>query len=76
MWCIRRNAEIEESFHGEGVVNFIRAQKIQWLAHVLRMPDDRMPLAISFGVMNRPKKKGKTEKKMDSSVENDLRILV
>jgi hypothetical protein len=40
---IRNNEELNRSINGEGIVKFIKAQRIRWLGHVKRMEVGVMP---------------------------------
>jgi hypothetical protein len=42
----RMNRELEELSKGEGIVKWIKGQRISWLGHLERMEEDRMPIKI------------------------------
>jgi hypothetical protein len=41
-WKSRTNRELEELNKGEIIVNWIKAQRTNWLGHLKRMEEDRM----------------------------------
>jgi hypothetical protein len=40
-WRIRTNDELEILINRANTVRYVKAQKISWLGHIERMPDDR-----------------------------------
>ena len=45
-WKSRKNQELEEMIKGENIVKCIKRQRINWLGHLERMEDDRIPKKI------------------------------
>jgi len=45
-WKSRRNRELEEMNKGENIVKWIKGQRRNWLGHLERMEEDRMPKKI------------------------------
>jgi len=45
-WKSRMNRELEEMSEGENVVKWIKRQRINWLGHLERLEEDRMPRKI------------------------------
>ena len=44
---------------GEDIVRLIKSMRINWLGHVMRMEDDRIPKAILRWTINGQRRKGK-----------------
>jgi hypothetical protein len=42
-WKSRTNRELEEFSKGEGIVKWIKGQRICWLGQLERMEEDRIP---------------------------------
>jgi hypothetical protein len=42
-WKTRTNRELEEISKGENIVKWIKGQRINWLGHLERMEENRMP---------------------------------
>ena len=47
-WKSRTNRELEEMSKGENIVQWINWQRINWIGHVERMEEDRMPKKSSL----------------------------
>jgi len=45
-WKSRTNRELDEMSKGEIIVKWIKGQRINWLGHLERMEEDRMPRKI------------------------------
>ena len=45
-WKSLTNREVEEMSKGENIVKWIEGQRINWLGHLERMEEDRMPKKI------------------------------
>jgi hypothetical protein len=43
VWRIRYNEELNTLLKREGIVRFIKSQRIRWLGYVHRMEDNAMP---------------------------------
>jgi len=38
----QRNDELDELIRHKNIINRIKAQRLSWFGHLLRMPEDRM----------------------------------
>jgi len=50
---------------GGNIVKWIKGQRINWLGHLERMEEDRMPQKNLHSRIGRDEKKGKTQEKME-----------
>jgi len=64
-WKSRTNRELEEMSKGENIVKWIKGQRISWLGHLERMEEERMPKKNFTQELERTRKKGKTQEKME-----------
>ena len=64
-WKSRTNRELEAMSKGENIVKWIKGQRISWLGHLERMEEERMPKKNFTQELERTRKKGKTQEKME-----------
>ena len=68
-WRIRNNEELNRSISGEDIVKFIKAQRIRWLGHVMRMEMGAMPRKMMEGRLFIGRRKGRRRLRwMDDNV--------
>ena len=46
IWRIKTNQELDKIIKHKKIINFIRAQRLEWLGHIERMQETRMIKAI------------------------------
>jgi hypothetical protein len=74
-WRIKTNDELNKLIRNKTIINYIKSQRLSWLGHVHRMPDERMvkkvyewkPMVIRL--LRRPKTK------WENDVKNDLNTM-
>ena len=71
-WRIRYNHELEALQRKESIVRFIKAQRLRWAGHVMRMEDNTMPKIIINAKLYSSRKKGRPKKKWIEGVTGDL----
>jgi hypothetical protein len=64
-WKSRKNRELEELSKGENIVKWIKGQRINWLVHLERMEEDRMPKKDLHSRTGRDELKRKTQESME-----------
>jgi len=61
----------------ENTVKWIKGQRINWLGHLERMEEDRMPKKIFFTQeMEGTRRRERPRKRWKEEVERDLQVLV
>jgi hypothetical protein len=60
---------------GENIVKWIKGQRINWLGHLERMQEDRMPKKICTQEMEETRRRGRPKTSWKEEVERDLQVL-
>jgi len=60
---------------GENIVKRIKGQRINWLGHLERKEEDRMPKKIFTQELEGTRGRGRPRKRWKAEVERDLRVL-
>ena len=74
-WKSRKNRELEEMSKGENIVKWIKGQRINWLGHLERMEEDRMPKKIFTQELEGMRRRGRPRIGWKEEVERDLQVL-
>jgi len=61
-WKSRTNRELEEMSIGKYIVKWIKGQRINWLGHLERMEEDRMPKKIFTQELEGTRRRGRPGK--------------
>jgi len=61
---------------GENIVKWIKWQRINWLGHLERMEEDRVPKKIFTQELEGARRRGRPRKRWKEVVERDLQVLV
>jgi hypothetical protein len=72
---IRYNHELEALINKNNIIRFIKALRIQWLGHVIRLPEER---AVKKALLLTPegnRRRGRPRKRWRDSVEYDLKSM-
>ena len=60
---------------GENIVKLIKGQRTNWLGHLARMEEDRMPKKIFTQELERTRRRERPRKRWKEKVERDLQVL-
>ena len=60
---------------GENVVKWIKGQRINWLGHLQRMEEDRMPRKVFTQELEETRRRGRPSKRWKDEVERDFQVL-
>jgi hypothetical protein len=74
-WKIRTNEEIENILENENIVRFIKAQRLRWLGHVIRMGEDRLNKRILQEKIFSSRRRGRPKLRWLDDVKKDLHIM-
>jgi hypothetical protein len=73
-WKSRRNRELVEMSKGENIVKWIEVQRINWLVHLERVEEDRMPKKIFTQELEETRRRGRPRKGWKEEIERDLQV--
>jgi hypothetical protein len=74
-WRIRTNDELDILNNHANIVRYVRAQRISWLCHIERMPDDRTVKKITNWKLIAPRHLGRPKLRWEEDVRNDLKAM-
>lgn len=69
----RYNAELEALTNGETVIRFVKSQRLRWLGHLIRMPEDTAVKKIFQLKMFGTRRRGRPRERWLDSVVADLK---
>ncbi|KAJ4450075.1 hypothetical protein ANN_01482 [Periplaneta americana] len=75
MWRIRYNQEITQLIKGEDIVRFIKSLRLQWLGHLERMDENRIPLKVFKARCYSTRERGRPRIRWMDNVMEDLKIM-
>ena len=67
--------ELVEIFGSENIVSVIKAARLRWAGHVMRMSDDRVPKKVLVNRVDGTRPRGRPKKRWIDCVESDLKEL-
>jgi hypothetical protein len=74
-WRIRTNDELDILINHANTVRYIKAQRISWLGHIERTPDDRRMKKITNWKPIVPRHIGRPKLWWEEDVRNDLKAM-
>jgi hypothetical protein len=73
-WRIRTNGELDTLINHANRVRYVKAQRISWLGHIERMPDDRTVKKVNWKPIAR-RHIGRPKLRWKENVRNDLKVM-
>ena len=73
MWCIRTNEELDELYKDVNIYVDIKVRRLEWLGHVMRMTNDRVPKIVLNAKLDGKRKVGRPKLRWYDDVQNDNR---
>jgi hypothetical protein len=74
-WRIRTNNELDTLINHANIVRYVKAQRISWLGHIKRMPDDRTVTKITKWKPVAPRHIGRPKLRWEEDVTNNLKAM-
>jgi hypothetical protein len=74
-WRIRTNDELDILINHANAVRYIKAQRISWLGHIERMPDDRTVKKITNWKPTAPRHIRRPKLRWEEDVRNNLQVM-
>jgi hypothetical protein len=74
-WRIRTNKELQDKYRSADIVTSIKARRLEWAGHVVRMDDERMVKSVFLGNPGGRRKPGRPRLRWLDCVEDDLKTL-
>jgi hypothetical protein len=72
LWRIKTNEELDELIKLKNIIRFIKSQRLKWLSHVERMPNETEVTRIYKWKPLASKPKGRPKNRWDDDVRTDL----
>ncbi|KAJ8954092.1 hypothetical protein NQ318_004397 [Aromia moschata] len=74
-WERRTNREIYDIFKEPNIIGIVRAQRMRWIGHVVRMKDHRIQKMVLIHEVGGGKRRGRPRQRWKKAVEDDIRKL-
>jgi tRNA(Glu) U13 pseudouridine synthase TruD len=74
-WRIKTNYELNKLIENKTVINYIKSQRLGWLGHVHRMPDERMVKRVYEWKTMATKSLRRPKNRWENDVKNELNII-
>ena len=72
LWRIKTNEELDELIKWKNIIRFIKSQRLKWLGHVERMPNEREVTRIYKWKPLASRPKGRPKNRWEDNVKMDL----
>jgi hypothetical protein len=74
-WRIKTNDELNKLTENKTIINYIKSQRLGWLGHVHRMPDERLVKKVYEWKPTAIRSLGRFPTRWENDVKNDLNIM-
>jgi hypothetical protein len=74
-WRIKTNDDLNKLIGNKTKINYIKSQRLGWLGHVHRMPDERMVKKVYEWKPMAIRSLGRPQTRWENDVKNDLNIM-
>ena len=75
MFIIRTNLELQNVYKGTNIMSDIKTRRLEWLGHVVRMEDLRLPKKVWNAKLHRKQKISKPKLRWFYNIQTDVRTL-
>jgi hypothetical protein len=75
VWRIRTNLELQNIYKDTNIISDIKTRRLEWLGHVDRMEDFRLPKKILNAKLDKKRKIGRPKLRRFDDVQTDIRTL-
>jgi hypothetical protein len=72
-WRLKTNEELENIIRQENIIRHIKSNRLSWLGHVEKMPDERVAKSVYKWKQYATRPKGRPRLSWEDDVRNDLR---
>lgn len=73
IWERRTNQELKELYKEPSIIGTIKAQRVRWMGHLMRMPEKRLPKKLLMCSIGGRKRRGRPRNRWRKQVEEDIR---
>jgi hypothetical protein len=73
-WRIKTNDELNKLIGNKTLINYIKSQRLDWLGHVHRMPDERTVKKVYEWKPMAIRSLGRPQTRWENDVKNDLNV--
>jgi len=74
-WRIKTNDELDELIRHKNIINYIKAERLSWVGHLHRMPEDRMVKSVHKWKPMLTRPLGRPTNRWEDDITNDMKKL-
>jgi len=72
-WRIKTNIELDELIKRQNIINYVKAQRLSWFGHIIRMPETSTVKKIHKWKPFTERPVGRPKSRWEDDVRNDLK---